>query len=135
MIDPVSIFTMLSALIPTGSYIAKRVTDYYTGGSKPSNTSEEVDLKQADTARLEALAKLDNAVGASTWVVNVRAMQRPIVVFIVLLTWALMTLGIVHMSLQSYVITANLASSVIFYLFGDRSLMYSLQAFNKQLMK
>jgi hypothetical protein len=135
MIDPVSITTILSSLLPSIGYAFKRIVDYKTGGRKPSNSSEEVASREADVKLLEAIAKLDAAEGASKWVVNVRAMQRPLVVFVVLINWTLMTLGIVPVDLQMYVIVANLASSVMFYLFGDRTLMYSLQSYNKQLTK
>ena len=138
MIDPISLATIFTSLLPTGSYIAKRVADYYTGGSNPSNSSEATESRKVDAQILEQISKVDNADGASTWVVNIRALQRPMVVYCVLFNWSLMTIMGMNgykIDLQLYVIVANLASSVFFYLFGDRSLMYSLQYLNKKLIK
>lgn len=134
MLDPISLYTVFSAFIPTASYVIKRITDYKTGGAKASNATEEAQLGQVDVDKLKAIAELDNADGASQWVINIRALQRPIVVYTVLFNWSMVTLGLIHVDLQLYVITANLASSVMFYLFGDRSLMYSIQEYNKKLM-
>lgn len=138
MIDPISLGTILTSIIPVLTYGAKRVIDYKTGGATPSNSSEAVEQAKLDIEKLKALGLLDNADGASQWVINIRALQRPIVVIAVLLNWTLMTLAGLSghlVDLQIYVIVANLASAVFFYLFGDRTLMYSLQTLNKKLTK
>lgn len=131
--DPVTLATVFTSFIPALSYAFKRVVDYNTGGATPSNVSEVVAEKQADVDQLKAIAALDAVGPVSTWVANVRALMRPIVVSVVLINWTALTLGLIHVDLQLYVITANVASSVMFYLFGDRSLMYSLQQYNKLL--
>ena len=135
--EPFSMLTILSSLIPSLGYALKRVIDYKTGGAAPSNAQEAAAQSDADVRKLEALAKLDNADGASQWVINIRALQRPVVVFATLFSWICMTLaGLSGLSvnMQIYIIVANTASSVFFYLFGDRTLMYSLQNLNLKLM-
>lgn len=112
-------FTILAALIPTLKYAFTRMIDYKTGGPKPTNAQEAVQLGDVEIRRLEAVAKIDNADGASTWVVNIRALQRPIVVFVVLVVWAFIAL---NNQIQVSLIT-DLASTVIFYLFGERTAM------------
>lgn len=116
MFDP---FTILAALLPTLQYGATKIIDKYTGGPSPSSAEEALKLKQADVAQLEALAKLDNADGASRWVTNVRAMMRPLAVTAVLGMWSFYAfkMGITAMDMQ------NMASAVMFYLFGDRLTM------------
>lgn len=134
--EPFSLLTILSSLIPSLGYAFKRIVDYKTGGATPSNATEAAAQSDADVRKLEAIASIDGATGASQWVVNVRAMQRPVVVFITLTSWLAMTIagmGGAHIDMQVYVIVANTASSVMFYLFGDRSLMYSLQKLNLKL--
>ena len=135
MIDPVSLATILTAFIPTATYGIKRIIDYKTGGASPSNAAEQVELRKSDVE----MVKVINAVpeNISRWVANIIALQRPIVIFVILFNWTLLTAhGLTGgtVDLQLYVIVANLASSAIFYLFGDRSLMYSLQSMNKKLL-
>ncbi len=131
--DPITLATVFTSFIPAVSYAFKRIVDYNTGGSSPSNASEVIEGKKADVEQLKALAALEAIGPVSVWVSNVRALIRPLVVTIVLANWTALTMGLIHVDLQLYVITANIASSVMFYLFGDRSLMYSLQQYNKLL--
>lgn len=136
MLDPVSLSTVLTSLIPTLTYGVKRIIDYKTGGANPNNSDEAVAQGQIDVQKLNALATMSATEGTSRWVKNIVALQRPIVVFAVLVNWTILTIcGLAgyNVDLQIYVITANLASCVFFYLFGDRTLMYSLQTLNKKL--
>jgi len=134
MLDPVSLATIFTSLIPTASYAVKRIVDHNTGGPNPTNAGEAVELRKADVEVL----RVTNTVPAniSRWVANIIALQRPIVVYTVLLNWSIMTIaGLMgaQVDLQIYVIMANMASAVFFYLFGDRTLMYSLQTLNTKL--
>lgn len=134
MLDPVSLATIFTSLIPTASYAVKRIVEYNTGGPEPSNANEAVELRKADAQVLDVINRTPENV--SRWVANIIALQRPIVVYSVLLNWTIMTvagLAGVNVDLQIYVIIANMASAVFFYLFGDRTLLYSLQKMNKKL--
>ena len=117
MFDP---FTILAALIPTIKYGVERVIDYNTGGPKPSNAKEAIEINDAEARKLEALSKLDNSEGAAQWVINIRALQRPIAVLVILTMWSLYAVqsGISAQDMQ------NMASAAIFYLFGDRTTMF-----------
>lgn len=117
MFDP---FTILAALIPTVQYGIQRIIDYKTGGPKPTNAAEAIALKQADVAQLEALGKLDNADGASRWVINIRGLQRPVATAVILGMWSIYAyrVGITAEDMQ------NMAAAAVFYLFGDRTAMY-----------
>jgi hypothetical protein len=115
--DPI---TILAAFVPTLSYVAQRVTDYFTGGPKPRNAQEAIELKKADIEQLKALAELDNSDGAPSWVVAIRALQRPFAVFVILVMWSVYVykVGIAAEDMM------NLASAAVFYLFGQRTQMY-----------
>lgn len=137
MIDPISLATVITALIPVATYGLKRIIDYKTGGMTPANNTEATEAKKADALILDAVYRNDIYEGASQWVINIRALQRPIVVFMVLFTWCSITIGSLfgyYVDLQLYVIVANLASSVWFYLFGDRTLLYGSQILNTKLL-
>lgn len=134
--DPVSIYTVLAALIPTGNYVIKRFVDYYTGGKEPVNSKEYSESRKADAEVLQALADLDGQQETYKWVAAIRQLQRPIAVTLILSNWTILTVaGLfgLNVDLQIYVVTANLASAAVFYLFGDRTLMYSLSTLNKKL--
>jgi len=85
--------TLLTFLLPA---LAPAITDgvrglvaRFTGGagSQPANIAERVQLMQAETARLQALATLDAPVGSpSQWVVDMRASYRYIAIGVI---WAL----------------------------------------------
>lgn len=135
MLDPVSIYTVLTAFIPTASYGIKKIIDYNTGGNKQIDTQAYTAQREADAKVLEIINRTPDNV--STWVANVIALQRPIAVLAILLNWTLVTIvGLMggKVDLQLYVITANLASCAVFYLFGQSILMYSLEGANRKLL-
>lgn len=118
---------IIPALLPAAADGLRGVIARFTGsaGSRPQNVAEVIQLMQADTARLQALAELDRPAGnVSQWVADVRAMQRPAAVVIVLgayvvgvSAWAELPAGLLD-QLGVY------AQMVTFYLFGDRSYAY-----------
>src|SRR3990167_6362725 len=116
MFDPL---TLLAAGIPTLNYVITRITDYFTGGPTPRNAQEAIELKKVDISQMEALAKLDNADGAPSWVVPIRALQRPFAVLVILSMWSVYVYktGISSQDMM------NLASAAVFYLFGQRTQM------------
>jgi hypothetical protein len=107
---------------------ARGLINMWTGGAgaKPANAQEAVSLIDADIRKMEAIAKLDAVHGdVSMWVSNIRALQRPVSAAVVLLSWGIV-LGIYgDANIDTTInIVSNLASSVIFYLFGDRTYMH-----------
>ena len=80
------ITALLSALVPVGVEGAKQVINKMVGGPKPTTIDEQIKLYQADIARLEAVAKLDDPHGTpSQWVVDLRASARYIAAWAVIL--------------------------------------------------
>jgi len=113
MFDPI---TIGAALLPTLNYIITKATDHLTGGPKPSTAKEQISIIEAEAKKLEALANLDRAESASYWVQNIRALMRPVAAGIVMFTWTIYVfqVGIVSSDMM------NMASAVMFYLFGER---------------
>lgn len=122
MIDPL---TMFAAVIPLVTDLGKgAIARWINPEAKPANVDEVIKLRQSEIDRLRALAELDKASGgASQWVNNVRDIQRPFAVAASVLMFA----GcLIASAPDNYLeLTANLAASAMFYLFGDRTLMYS----------
>ncbi len=116
-----SLVTVLSALIPVFTYSTKRVVDHFTGGPAPSNADEAIALGKADVEKLKALASLDDATGASQWVVNIRSLMRPFAVITILATWTYIAITTGAISVE---LVSDLASCAVFYLFGDRTMMH-----------
>lgn len=110
--------TAAAAFIPVISDGVRGVFARFTGGAgaRPQNVEEAIALQDADTARLAALAALDQSGETYRWVNAVRALQRPVAVLLVLGSYvgARFTLDTMPDDLTSF------ASAVTFYLFGER---------------
>ncbi len=67
------------ALVPAITDGARALIGKFTGGAgaQPQNVAEAIQLMQAQTARVQALAELDKLPdGAASWVVNLRGAFR-----------------------------------------------------------
>lgn len=74
---------LLPALIPSLTDALRGLISRVTGGTgaQPQNVNEKIQLMQAETARLQALAALDTpSANISKWVANLRASFRYIAV-------------------------------------------------------
>lgn len=121
MIDPLTILTVFAPLVME---VAKVGISKLTENKPPIASVEDyLKIQDSDIKKLDALAKMDIPSGETyKWVVAARAMQRPIVVYTTLATW---TFGVVFgLPIQIMEMVANLASSIFFYLFGERGLGY-----------
>ncbi len=118
--DPIS---LLAAFIPVIIDGLKQGINYWTGGPKPTSVQDLVSLRELDIRQLEALAKLDNADGASRWVVNIRGLQRPVATIIILIYFGLSMYYPVSEDARQTL--SFLAQCAFFYLFGERTLTYA----------
>lgn len=123
---------ILSALLPAAGDLVKGMVSKLMGskGAQPTNIEEVIRLreqdikeKDADVRRLEALSKLDQAENVHQWVNDVRALQRPVVVAIVLISWVIASNN-PDTTAETLEVISTMAGSVFFYLFGERSYMY-----------
>lgn len=112
-------FTIGAALLPALTDGAKMLFGKYFGDATPKTVDDVIKLRASDIQRLESLAKLDTVGDVHMWVNDVRAMQRPVAVILVVGAWVVSVTTVVSPEVQE--LTANLASSVVFYLFGDRT--------------
>jgi len=130
-VDPI---TILTALLPAATDGVRALINKFTGGAgaKPMNVDEAVKLSEAETAsknadveRLKALHEIDQVENVSPWVNNIRALQRPLAVLVILCTWVASCYIVMPVELANGI--ANMASSVVFYLFGERGYMKAKQ--------
>lgn len=119
--------TVLPALLPALSDGLRSLLSRLTGGAgaKPQNVAEVIQLMQADTARLAAIAQLDQPGGnASQWVSDLRGAMRPVACILVILAY----IGALAFAKQlpdgDIAQLSVYAQMVTFYLFGDRSYQY-----------
>jgi hypothetical protein len=120
--DPVTILTAFIPILQQGAAaVIRKVTG--SDGSKPATVEEVVKLGDLEIRKLEAIAAIDAGAGTAQWVANVRGIQRPLAVGLILLTYVIV-IGTPGAEPETLNLVANLASSAMFYLFGDRTLMY-----------
>lgn len=113
-------FTILAALLPVvvegGKYAVQKFLAPET--VKPGTFAEFLQLRGLDLEHFKAMQ--GGGEGESyRWVAAVRQLQRPIVVVGVLGTWCVQAAGG-----DVAPAVANMAGSVGFYLFGDRTMFY-----------
>ena len=115
---------LIPALLPVVADGVRGVFNRFTGGAgaAPSNVGEVIQLMSAETDRLKTLAELDAAGNVSTWVANVRALQRPVASFLIISAYVVA----VAMSAPTETLegVGAYAQMVPFYLFGDRTYTY-----------
>ena len=114
----------LPALLPVAADGIRGLFNKITGGAgaAPANVGEAVQLMEADTNRLQAIAEIDKAGNVSQWVANIRALQRPVASGLIICGY----LVAVTISAPEDVVLqlGQYAQMVTFYLFGDRSYSY-----------
>lgn len=117
--DPLTIFAALGpvAVNLVNSLIGRFISP---DGFKPTNIDDYTKMKTVDLEMFKAMNDAGGTNPSYPWVEAVIRLMRPGVAVIVLGTWAYM-----EMTGDASAAVANFASSVGFYLFGDRTLFYS----------
>lgn len=115
--------TASAALLPVATDGIRAVINRVTGGAgaNPANVAERIELQNADTERLRALAALDQTGDTFKWVNAVKALQRPIAVGVILATYA----GSKAAGVEIGPDLSQFTQAVVFYLFGERTNMYA----------
>lgn len=113
--------TLVPALLPALGDGVRGLFAKFTGsaGANPQNVDEKIQLMEAQTAKLKALAEIDKPSGqASAWVTNLRESSRYVAVIAVMLN------GFIQSAFNDdptiVLLSLELASSGFFFLFGDR---------------
>lgn len=114
--------TILAALGPLAVDLGKSLIGRFISpdGFKPTNIDDYTKMKAVDLEMFKAMNDAGGTNPSYPWVEAVVRLMRPGVAVIVLGTWAYM-----EMTGDASAAVANFASSVGFYLFGDRTLFYS----------
>lgn len=114
--------TMLaSAGIPIVSDLIGRIADKIIG--KKQDPELMIKLAEVEVRKLEALASLDSVGNVSRTVADIRALLRPFAGLAILATW----IGVIFLYNTDMAIVhlvSELAGAVIFYLFGERTVMH-----------
>ena len=77
--------SVVAALVPVSVEAVKRFIDRKIGGIVPRTVDDEVKLQEAETARIAAIASLDNPYGTpSQWVIDLRASSRYLAALLVI---------------------------------------------------
>lgn len=115
--------TLLTAFIPLITSTISRIVGRLTGGPEPQTVDEKIQLMQAETEKLQAMAALDNTPGVDNWVQNLRGALRPVATLSILGVWAVL---LVIPGSNEFVlrIVADMASAATLYLFGERTMLY-----------
>lgn len=113
MFDPLSALAFLApVVVDAGRALVSR---YITPDSvKPSTVAEAIQLRELDLKQFEIMQKADSAGEAYQWVESIRKMQRPVVVF------GLLVAFITHPDSQ---VIASAFQAVGWYLFGERTII------------
>jgi len=109
-----------AALLPVLSDGIRGVFARLTGseGANPQTVEERIELARSDTERLRALAELDSFGDSYKWVNAIRALQRPLAVFVILTSYAFAAAFIEEGAPPDL---AQFAQLAVFYLFGERT--------------
>lgn len=97
---------------------------WFPDAARPQNVAEQVQLQDADTRRLEALAKLDTVAGQpSQWVVDLRASTRYIAVAAIVLSALTIALisPVYTVPPETWDTVGDWAQSAFFFLFGEHA--------------
>jgi len=113
---------VIPALIPVLADGVRNIIAMITGskGAQPQTVDEAIKWMQAETARLQALAALDQPSGpVSPWVANLRASTRYIIAIGVLIA-AILSAFVPTANPAAPDILISMAGSVWSFLFGER---------------
>jgi len=115
--------TLIPSLIPSIIDAFKGLFGRLTGidPAAPKSTDDVIKLMTADTAKLEALAKLDKPVGEpSQWVVDLRASFRYVAVgFIIITTVVFNFIPDRFYNTETDAFMRQICGSAVFFILGD----------------
>jgi hypothetical protein len=122
MFDPI---TLLAGIAPVIVEAGKAAINKWIvpDNFKPANITDYLSMKNSDLELFKAMNEAGGSNPSYPWVEAIVRLQRPLVVAVVLLTWAGVNLQVIP-SLNADDVN-NFAAAIGFYLFGDRTLFYT----------
>ena len=122
MIDPITLVALFGPLIKSGG---QALINKFSKGDqyKPASLDDAIKLMQAETEQLKVRASVgDTDSPVYPWVASVVKLQRPIIVYMTISCFLVMTAFGVGAP-ESLDVVYDLAAMVIFWLFGERTLL------------
>jgi hypothetical protein len=113
---------LIPALVPMFADTVRGVVNKLTGnaGAAPANVGEAIQLMDAETRKMQALAALDAPpANISPWVANLRASCRYVIAIVVVVA-AVLAVYVPGVSMEETEMLVTLAGSVWSFLFGER---------------
>ncbi len=114
---------ILPALVPAFADGARGLIAKFTGGAggQPQNIKERIELMQAESAKLQALAALDTPTGEpSKWIINLRASFRYIIISAIMIFTAIIVFNPDVVGATVVAVFLDMTGACMSFVIGER---------------
>jgi hypothetical protein len=114
---------ILPALVPAFADGARGLIAKFTGGAggQPQNIKERIELMQAESAKLQALAALDNPTGEpSKWIIDLRASFRYIIISAIMIFTAIIVFNPDVVGATVVAVFLDMTGACMSFVIGER---------------
>lgn len=114
---------ILPALVPAFADGARGLIAKFTGGAggQPQNMKERIELMQAESAKLQALAALDSPTGEpSKWIINLRASFRYIIISSIMIFTAIVVFNPDVVGATVVAVFLDMTGACMSFVIGER---------------
>jgi len=114
---------ILPALVPAFADGARGLIAKFTGGAggQPQNIKERIELMQAESAKLQALAALDTPTGEpSKWIINLRASFRYIIISAIMIFTAIVVFNSDVVGATVVAVFLDMTGACMSFVIGER---------------
>jgi hypothetical protein len=114
---------ILPALVPAFADGARGLIAKFTGGAggQPQNIKERIELMQAESAKLQALAALDTPTGEpSKWIINLRASFRYIIISSIMIFTAIVVFNPDIVGATVVAVFLDMTGACMSFVIGER---------------
>lgn len=114
---------ILPALVPAFADGARGLIAKFTGGAggQPQNIKERIELMQAESAKLQALAALDSPTGEpSKWIIDLRASFRYIIISSIMIFTAIIVFNPDVVGATVVAVFLDMTGACMSFVIGER---------------
>lgn len=114
---------ILPALVPAFADGARGLIAKFTGGAggQPQNIKERIELMQAESAKLQALAALDSPTGEpSKWIIDLRASFRYIIISSIMIFTAIVVFNPDIVGATVVAVFLDMTGACMSFVIGER---------------
>jgi hypothetical protein len=114
---------ILPALVPAFADGARGLIAKFTGGAggQPQNIKERIELMQAESAKLQALAALDSPTGEpSKWIIDLRASFRYIIISSIMIFTAIVVFNPDVVGATVVAVFLDMTGACMSFVIGER---------------